>query len=153
MDSKTKDKIEKSLEVSKLSSIHPDEDELSATLALKSSDLASLTDQDLSRSIFTLAQYQVWLQTYCNIKHIVYLDAKRVFEIALTRASKNLDGKTLKEKSQKALEADSALQSLERDLKAKEHDYFLFDKIPETISDLANALKKELSIRTPNYKR
>ncbi len=153
MDKKIIDRLEQSLDKSKLLLIKPEEEAIDAVLAVSSNELSTMSDYDISKCIYTLAQYQVWLQVYCNMKHIKYLEAKRTFDIALSKVTASLSAKTLKEKNQQAIENNKQLQELEKDLKIKEHDYLLFDKIPDSISELANALKKELSIRLPGNKR
>lgn len=149
MENPTITRLEKSMDKSKIFQIKPEKTELDRVLSIQSSDLVNMTDQEISRSIYTLCQHQVWLQAYCNIKHIKYLDAKRVYDLHLAKATLGMQGKTLKEKNLKVYLESKELQDLEKDLKIKEEDYLLFDKIPEAIGELVNALKKELSIRIP----
>ena len=141
------DTLQKSISDTMITSICPNKDQLAEALSLQSDELSALTERELSKYIYTLSQYIVYLQVQCNSRHIKYLESKRRYELALAKGSISIEAKTLKEKARIALSNDPELQKYEKILRITEADYMLFEKIPESVTELVNALKKELSIR------
>jgi hypothetical protein len=150
MDKDILESITKSLDSTKIDMISPEPDILNKVLTLQSTQIQVLTEYDITRYIYVLAQYQIFLQVQCNVRNIRYLDSKRRYEFQLARELSNFEGKTVKERTSTALLNSPDLQDLEKEMKIKEADYLLFDKIPDAIAEMSNALKKELSIRLPN---
>lgn len=150
MDKDLLEQLAKSLSDTKIDKINPDKSELDTVLALPSHQLSSLSDKELSQYIYILSQYLVFLTVQANARHIKFLEAKRSYELSLAKEMAKCEAKTVKEKSTAALLGSEELQKKEKDLRVKESDYILFEKVPEAIGELSNALKKELSIRQPN---
>ena len=149
MDKDILAKLTQSLADTKLDKVNPDKTVVENVLTLQSHQLPTLTDSELSQNIYTLSQYLVFLTIQCNARNIKYLEAKRTFDFALAREVSKREGKTVKEKEAMALLNSEELQVLEKDLRLKEADFILFDKIPEAMSELVNAFKKELGLRYP----
>jgi len=150
MDQEIKDTIIRTLNETKIDLIEPDKTEIEIVLQLKSSHLASSSEEDLTRYIYTLSQYIVFLQVQSNARNIRFIEAKRSYELALSKeCSKIPDKKTVKEREQTALLGNESLQELEKNLRVKEADYRIFEKVPDHISEIINALKKELQNRQP----
>lgn len=148
MNDAVKDRIAQSLLDTRLGSISPDYEEIETILSLKGSRLSFLTSKDLTHYIYSLSQYLIFLQVQVNIRNIKYIDAKKAYETALAREMSTKDTKrTLKEKTSEVLLSSEKLQQLSQALQVKEADYRLFDKIPDHILELVNALKKELATR------
>lgn len=148
LDPEIADKLEESLAATCLDKISPSQIPLQRVLSLVGNDLSALVDKELSSYIYTLAQYQVFLQAQCNSRHIKFLEAKRAFDLGVARELNTSDGKrTVKERTNGILLTNTLVQELEKDMRIKEADFLLFDKIPEAVAELTNALKKELSIR------
>lgn len=142
-----KSKIEDSLSDTYIDQVSPDGDSLKKILSLSGYELNALDDSIVTQYIYTLTQYLVFLQVQTNVRQIKYLDTKRQYELALSKAIANTSGKTIKERSKLALIENDAVQKLEQSFKVAEADYILFTKIPDSILELINAFKKELSIR------
>lgn len=148
MDKEILDTLNKSLADTKIDKISPNQELLDVVLSLQGNKLAALTEPELTNYIFVLSQYQLFLQTQSNYRHIRYMEAKREFEFSLAREVSKLEGKTIKEKEAKALSDNLELQLLEKAMRVRQADHILFDKVPENLSEMANALKKELSLRS-----
>jgi len=146
--SKIKAKITTSLEETKIDHISPEADGLDKALAVKGYDISSLADAEISQHMYTLSQYIVFLQVQCNVRQIKYIDAKRMYELAIAKAVANQTGKTVKERTNTALLESGELQRLEQDYRLTEADFILFSKVPDSILEVVNAFKKELSLRT-----
>jgi hypothetical protein len=153
MDKEILAKLSQSLAETKLDKVNPDKDVIEKVLTIQSHQLSSLSDSELSQNIYTLSQYLIFLTVQYNARNIKYLESKRTFEFALARDVSKRDEKTIKEKEAMARLNSEELQKLEKDLRLKEADYLLFDKIPESISELVNAFKKELGLRMPRNNR
>lgn len=144
-------KLNESLSETQIGSIRPDKNRLDELLRVKAEQLANLSDSMLSQYIYILSQYQVFLNVQYNSKKILALESKRIFEGALAKQVSKVEGKTVKERSYLVLENNIELQKLEKEMRILEADSNLFENIPSSVSELANALKKELSLRF-NYK-
>lgn len=147
MDQEITDKLLSSLSDTKIDLIDPDKDELSAVLSLKSHQLSTLNEESLTKYIYSLSQYLIYLQVQSNVRNVKFLEAKRCFEIELYKEMNKFEAKTVKEKENMALLSSEHLQKLEKDMRIKSADYKLFEKLPDHISELINAFKKELSNR------
>lgn len=151
LDPEIAKKLAKSLEDTKIASIKPSKDKLDEILHLQADQISTIQDSKLTEYIYALAQYQVFLHVQSNSRKILFLESKRTFDAEVSRqVVRNTQGKTVKERLALALENDPRLQELEKDMRIKEADQLLFDNVPESVSELSNALKKELSIRFTN---
>lgn len=150
MDKEVKDQLTQSLSETYIDRINPDKGELDRVLTLRSDHLASLADTEISRYIYTLSQYVVFLTVQLNARHIKFLEAKRSYEFSLAQVVTKTEAKTIKEKVNTALSTNEDLQKKEKRLRVLESDFILFEKVPEAVTELANALKKELAVRQPN---
>lgn len=149
MDKDIIELLEKSIVDTKIDLIQPDKELLEVVLSLQGNNINALSEQQLSSYIFVLSQYQHFLQVQANYKDIRYSNAKRDYEFSLAKAVSAIEGKTVKGKELKALISSENLQYLEKQLRLREADSMLFSKVPETLSEMANALKKELGLRGP----
>lgn len=143
-----REKLEASISSTYIGMIEPDPDFLKEVLTTPAHQITTFSDSELTKAIYVLAQYQTFLQAQLNLREIKYLDAKRNYELELAKSSLGLAGKTNKEKTTQALLNSEILQDLEKEVKITEYDFKLFQKIPDAILELGNALKKELSLRT-----
>jgi hypothetical protein len=145
IDKKVLAKLNESLHDTKISFIKPDKDKLEELLSIPADRLSNLERKKLIEYIYILAQYQVFLNVQSNSRRIQYLEAKRSYdgELSLEVAKIN-SKKTLKEKAADAEENSPLLKELKEDLRIKEADSVLFEKIPESVLELSNALKKYL---------
>jgi uncharacterized membrane protein len=135
------------LRITGLSSINKDLAGIESILALRGQDLSVLTEKKLSEYIYTATQYQLYLQFHYNVRYVEYLKAKRKFDVALNRELVKMTSKqTVKEKIAEAMQQED-LAILESNVASLEAKYNLLNKIPESFSELANALKKDLSLR------
>lgn len=145
------DAVTKSLNVTKIDLISPEEDVLQRALGLQSNQIQTLQESEIVGYIYVLAKYQTFLQVQSNVRNIRYLDAKRRFELRLAKEMSTVEGKTVKERTSTVLLNSLELQELEKEMRIKEADYIILEKIPDTVSEMTNALKKELATRNPNY--
>jgi hypothetical protein len=150
MDKDILEVLEKSISDTKIDKVSPNKELLDIVLSMQGDRIGNLTDSELTNYMFVLAQYQFFLQSQVNYKLIRYLESKREYEFALAKECSKIEAKTIKEKEAKALSSSEYLQTLEKSMRIKNADHIMFDKIPENLSEMANALKKELSLRTPN---
>lgn len=142
-----KSKILNELQLTGLHTLDQDIEEISSINSLRGRDLSSLSDTKLSYYTFIAVQYQMYLQLHYNVRRIEYLQAKRAYEFALNKALASIPGKqTVKEKIGEAMK-DPDLVKLESELADAENKYHLLDKMPEALLEIANSLKKELSLR------
>lgn len=154
MDQAILNQIIKSLQDTKIDLINPNPECLNTVLGLSGANLNRLTDEELSQHVYTLSQYVIYLQCQYNVRYIRYLEAKRIYEGSLAEVSSKMTGKTVKEKTMAALLESPKLQELEKRMSGLEYDYLLFEKIPDQVQELSNALKKELSVRSSiNYRK
>jgi hypothetical protein len=149
LDIKIKAKIESSLADTKIDQISPDET-IEEAIAVQGYQLSTLSDSKLSEYIYTLAQYVSFLQVQCNVREVATNEAKRNYEFAVAKAVTKIEGKTIKERMTQALIESEALQKLEQEYRIAEADLTIFKRVPESISDIGNAFKKELAIRLNN---
>jgi hypothetical protein len=132
-----------------LDSIAPNEAVFREALSLAGEDISSMPINRISKLIFTLSQYQVYLQLQANIQSAKYRKAKRDFELELNRTLIQVKESkmTIKEKTAKAFEINEQLSVLEEAMTVAEGKDIALHKIPESALEIINALKKELSIR------
>lgn len=147
LDKDISNKLTKSLVDTKIANIKPSKDKLDEILRLPSDQISTIPDNKVTEYIYCLAQYQVFLHVQANSRKILFLESKRSFDAEVAREVSKIEGKTIKERASYAINNNQQLQALEKDMRIKEADYILFENIPESVSELANALKKELSIR------
>jgi hypothetical protein len=120
---------------------------LDEVLGIKGHQLSSLSDAKLSEAIYTIAQYVSFLQVQYNIRKIIASEADWAYEMALAKELTKVEGKTLKERTTQALLSSVNLQKLEQEQRIAKADRDVFEKVPESISDLGNAFKKEVFTR------
>lgn len=152
MDKDIRENLTKSINSTLVDRIAPNTGLLETVLALQGDLISTLTDQQLTSYMYTLAQYQVFLHTQVNLKNIRFMESKREFEFALAKETVKSTAKTVKEKEFNALINNEHLQELEKKMRLREAEYVLYDKVPDSISEITNALKKELGLRAPNLK-
>jgi hypothetical protein len=143
-----KDLVEE-LSKAKLLDYTPDMKGIEAILQLKGRDLSTLSEDKLSECVFVITQYQLYLQLHHNIRNIEYLNLENQFDRALNSALLKVADKklTVKEKMAVAMEGNTELQELEDNAFRAKSKYLLFNKIPDSLIEWGNAIKKELSIR------
>lgn len=141
------DKLIETVRYMRADYINPEEDVLNQVLSMHSGEVDTLSNKELFQYIFALSKYQLFLQVQGNIRNINQLEAKRKYEFALDRAALNFNEKTIKAKEVKAKLENEDIQKLEEDYYIKEAEYLLFNKVPECVEQLINALKKEFSAR------
>ena len=147
MEDQYKEDILNELNITGLSSIDKDLEGMNRVLKLKGKDLTSLTDRKLSECQFITTQHQIYLQLCYNVRYVEYLKAKRKYELALNKEVSKIEGKqTIKEKTAQVMEKKYLIE-LEEELSKCESRYTLLNKMPEAFVELANAIKKEMSIR------
>lgn len=142
------DRISKSLNDTKIDLIAADSGALEKALAITGRNLFSLSEEEISQHIYTITQHLIFVQLQCNGRRIKYIEAKRAYEMELARLITKSTAKTVKERTSECLIEHDHLRNLEKQMRICEADVTLFDKIPEHISELANALKKALSTKT-----
>lgn len=145
MDKAISDKLVISLNETQIDLIDPDKDEIERVLKVKSSQISNLSEDMLTRYIYSLSQYLVFLQVQSNVRNIKYMDFKGVFELALHIEMSKVDAKTVKEKENTAILSSDKLQKMQLELRELAADARLFEKIPDRVEELINAFKKELS--------
>ena len=115
--------------------------------SLDGKNLSNITNQRLTAYVFSITQYQLYIQLHHNIRNVEYSRAKVAFEQALNKALVGIGGKNpVKEKTAVAME-DPELQRLQKEMLAAEARSTLFNKVPEAFTEVANSLKKELNLR------
>lgn len=123
-------------------------DEVSDLLNLTGSDVTNMSDKKLSETIFNGSKYINFLQLYYNQANAEYLFLKKNHEIELLKATHEVNSKkTIKEKTAHILEVNLSLKKQHDDLNSLEVTVNLLNNIPERITELVNALKKELQLR------
>jgi hypothetical protein len=147
IDPEISEQLSKSLIDTRIHLIQPTKNKLDEVLKLQSGNISTLNESRLTEYIYTLAQYSVFLNVQANTRKILFLESKRAYDAALNRAVSKVNGKTIKERASSVLESDEKLQQLEKDMRKKEADCILFENVPESVSEISNALKKELSFR------
>lgn len=150
LDTDILNKVSQSLEECKFHLIKPEKDLLDKILGLNGYTISSLDNNTLSSYLFALAQYQIFIQTQVNIRNIKYVESKRAYDLEMAREIQKTNAKTIKEKNTTALLNSPILQELEKDMRVKYSDHIIFDKIPDSIAELSNALKKEIALRGIN---
>jgi len=150
MEYKLNTEVSKELQVVGLDKVNVNLKDIEAAITLNGRSLSSIPDEKLSAYVYNLAQYQLYIQLHYNIRNVEYTRAKVAFERALNKAIAGIEGKqTIKEKTAKAME-DINLLRLEENMLEAETKLLIFHKIPETFTEVANALKKELGLRVNN---
>jgi len=150
MDKEVENILRSSILDTKIDQVIPREDLLEVVLAVQGDAIYALTDNQLTSYIFVLSQYQLFLQVQANVKYIKFIEAKRTFDLKMSReVSKNKEKATIKEKEANALSSSEELQGFEKAMVVRQADYLLFEKVPESVAEIANALKKELGLRAP----
>ena len=146
----TNDDLTKSLEEVGLDLVVPNNEALREALTLDGSMLSSLTNQKISSMIFTLSRFQLYLQVHSNVRTLNHKKAKREFEKELNSTLIQLKcpkSYTVKEKVAQAFIENPNLTDMEEKVVNAEGHEILFHKTPESILEIINALKKELSTR------
>jgi hypothetical protein len=128
----------------------PDMKGVEEILQLKGRNLSTLSETKLSEYVFTITQYQLYLQLHHNIRNIEYLTAEGEYERAVDKALIGLPDKkqTVKEKIATAIETNPHIKELLVKMEKARNRHILFNKIPDAFIEWGNAIKKELSIRT-----
>jgi len=142
LDEEISTQLTKSLTDTCIHTIKPSKDKLVEALKLQAHQISSLPEEKIKEYLYIFAQYTVFLNVQANSRKILYLEAKRAFEMAISNKVTHVEGKTVKERLAKVLETDESIQKLEKDLRIKEADSTLFENIPESIIEISNALKK-----------
>ncbi len=147
----TEDPILADVVALRLDKIKPDMAALDAVLDIQSNEVSSLTKEELSAHIHTLSVYTGFLQAQLNMREIKFNRRKAAFDIEHEIALHRVEGKTIKEKANKALVDNPKLQTLKKAKDEAEEKFILLKKIPESIENIMNALKKEYSSRFERY--
>lgn len=122
--------------------------EVKSLLNLSGEDITGMTDKKLSETIFNGSKYINYLQLYYNQANAEYINLKKIHEIELLKAVHELDSKkTIKEKTSYVLDINLGLKKQNEDLNSLEVTVNLLNNMPERITELVNALKKELQLR------
>jgi len=141
--------LNRCLEETGLGSITPQPEALKEALSIDGTMLGTLSAQKISSLIFTLTRYQLYLQLQSNMRTVKRDSTKRRYELELGKTMIKLQKSklTVKEKAAQALEDNPNLAVLEENWYKAESEATLFHKTPEMVMEIANALKKELSVR------
>lgn len=144
-------RLNTSLHDTRLDKIDPTQnrDDLDKALLIRGHEISTMATEELMAHMYTLTQYTVFMHMQSNIRQIKFLEAKREYELALAKALSGKQGKTVKERASAAILESEDLQKLESEMRVREADHIMFEKVPDSLAELANALKKELSLRTP----
>jgi len=151
MEKKISDTLSATLSETRIFSIKPSTEQIDEVLTLSADHISNLTDQQLSRYIYILSQYSVFLNLQCNSKKILADESRHIYDTEVGKVISKLEGKTVKDRISMALENDEKLRNLEMDMRIRAADSTLLENIPDAIMNLSNALKKESSFRF-NYK-
>jgi hypothetical protein len=137
------------VELTRLSSVVTYSEEVDRILSLSGRELTNLTDSKLSQYLFTLTNHITYVQLHYNIRNMWHLRAKGKYELELNKALAEMASSklTVKEKTAKAME-NPKLTELYEDWKSKEAQYTMLHKIPESLLEVANSIKKEMTIRS-----
>lgn len=149
MNNELLNKLAKSLSDTRIDKIKPNPDLIEKVLSIQGIDFPNIQDHELSQHLYTLSQYLVFLNLQCNARQIKFLEAKRKFEFEQAKLVATIEGKTIKERESTAILNNEVLQTLEKDMRQKEYDFILFNKVPDSVTEIVNAIKKELSVRNP----
>lgn len=118
-------------------------------LNLTGSDITNMTDHKLSETIFTGSKYINFLQLYYNQANAEYVYLKKVHELELLKAVHAENSKkTIKEKTAYVLDNNYSLKKQNDNLNSLEVTVNLLYNMPDRMTELVNALKKELQLRT-----
>lgn len=128
-----------------------DTDSLKLVLSLRGKDLSSISDKKLSEHLLNLTRYHAYLTVHYNFRNIEYVTSKRKYDMELNKKIISVEGKglTVKEKTSIAME-DPEVMVFYNDFVAKERLFLLLKNLPESLTELANAIKKEMSVRQIN---
>lgn len=102
---------------------------------------------DLTKAMYSLTQYSAFLQAQLNAREATFIYEKRKFGRELSLAICQYPKGTVNEREAKALKDIKELQLLESRLVKAETDFLMFRKMPESILEKVNVLKKEMSRR------
>lgn len=140
-------RLSASLADTRLDQLDPDRSALDKALKVQGHELSNMATEELTTHMYTLTQYTVFMNMQTNIRRIKFIEAKRDYELALARELSTKQGKTVKERSSAAMLESPELQKLELEMRVREADHILFDNIPDSIAELASAMKKEIGNR------
>ena len=117
-------------------------------LQLTGNDITTMPDITLSENIYNAARYMSFLQLYYNQANATYIHLKREHDLEVLKEVQKLKlNKTIKEKTAYVIENIPGLYSQFEELQKLEITVNLLQKMPESVMELANALKKELQRR------
>lgn len=102
--------------------------------------------QELTKAMYSLTQYAAFLQAQLNIREATFLYEKRKFGREIALAISKYKG-TVQEREAKALDEVDELKMLEDRMIAAESQFIIFKKMPESILEKVNVIKKEMSRR------
>jgi hypothetical protein len=117
---------------------------------LSGRDLNNIPTVKISEYIYTITQYVLYVQLISNVNRVKYKEKSRLFNARLRKAyvDAKIDKRlTSAEKQALAMSYDSGLDVLEKEVSDLESQVILLDKVPENFLEIANSLKKELSLR------
>jgi len=128
------------------------QEQLQWALSLNPEDLVVLPVEDISKAIFIYAQYIVFVQAQLNVREASLMYEKRKFNRAVAKAISKYPKGTVAEREAKAFEDNEDLRMLEQQYLKAQTNFVMFQKMPDSMAEVVNALKKELTRRTGGSK-
>lgn len=149
MDLALKKILKQSLEGTGLEKITmPGELLLTWALTFNPESVVSMPSEDISKAIFVISRYVVFLQAQANLREASLYHEKENFNIAIAEKISKYPTGTVAERQAKALNDHEDLRMLKDRVMSAKINYLMFQKIPDSFLEVINALKKELSRRS-----